>query len=245
MASNAQKTPIARTLNRFAEQKTRGLMQLLGKALPASVVSRDGGIVTVKFELDNTPYTLPNVTCPILGSEFVRVPIQAGTPGFVIPADAYLGGMSGLGGGVADLSSRANLSTLVWAPIGNKGWSASEDDDALVLYGPDGVVLRDSQKKTILTLTPTGIVITLPTGGRVTINGIATVNGNLEVLGNLLLSGLFEGAGGVTYPGDIKTAGAVIAGFGTGGQVGLQTHVHTQSNDSHGDTEAPTSTGQG
>jgi Phage protein Gp138 N-terminal domain len=38
----------------------------------------------------------------------------------------------------------------------------------------------------------------------------------------------------------LHCTGAVVAGFGTGDQVGLQTHTHTQPNDSHGDTEEPT-----
>jgi phage baseplate assembly protein gpV len=37
--------------------------------------------------------------------------------------------------------------------------------------------------------------------------------------------------------GDLHVTGAVIAGFGGGAQVGLQTHHHV--NDSHGDTEGP------
>jgi hypothetical protein len=44
---------------------------------------------------------------------------------------------------------------------------------------------------------------------------------------------------------DVTTAafrvnGAIIAGFGTADQVGLQTHIHAQGTDSHGDTEVPT-----
>jgi phage baseplate assembly protein gpV len=44
----------------------------------------------------------------------------------------------------------------------------------------------------------------------------------------------------VKVVGDLKVTGAVIAGFGGGDQVGLQTHVHAQGNDSHGDAEVPT-----
>lgn len=47
-------------------------------------------------------------------------------------------------------------------------------------------------------------------------------------------------AGKVTLKGDLHVTGAVIAGYGGGDQVGLQTHRHTQPNDSHGDTEVPT-----
>jgi hypothetical protein len=40
--------------------------------------------------------------------------------------------------------------------------------------------------------------------------------------------------------GDLHVTGAIIAGFGGGDQVGLQTHTHNQGNDSHGDAEVPT-----
>ena len=166
------------------------------------------------------PYTLPNVTVPLFGPEYVRYPIQPGCKGVVFPADAYLGGVSGLGGGVADLALRGNLSTLVFFPIGNTSWSASDDANALVLYGPDGVIIRDMNKKTVFTLTENGIVITLQAGKFVTINGGLIVNGNLQISGNIEL------ATGGTYAGDIKTTGNVIAGEGTADQVGLTTHIH-------------------
>lgn len=40
--------------------------------------------------------------------------------------------------------------------------------------------------------------------------------------------------------GDLHVTGAVIAGYGGAGQVGLQTHTHDQGNDGHGDTEVAT-----
>lgn len=40
--------------------------------------------------------------------------------------------------------------------------------------------------------------------------------------------------------GELRVTGPVFAGYGTGDQVGLQTHVHAQPNDSHGDAESPT-----
>lgn len=238
MADNAQKTALARTLNQAIIQRALGLIQQTGKSLPASVVSRNGGIVTVKFEIANTPnspYTLPNVTVPMIGSEFVRLPIKAGTLGFVIPADAYLGGMSGLGGGTADLSQPANLSALVWSPIGNKNWTASDDEDAVVIYGPDGAILRNVAKTAVLKVT------TLESSWQPAPGQPVILKGNVIVQGNLQLQGAIQNVTGGQYAQDINTAGEVHAKFGTGGQVGLSTHTHTQPNDSHGDTESPVS----
>lgn len=223
MLDNAQKTPLGRGLNRFAEKKVVEAIQLLGKALPASVMAVSGSIVAVKFEVQ-TSLTLPTVTIPIAGPEWIRYPTQVGDKGAVFPADVYLGGMSGLGGGIADFSLQANLSALVFFPIGNKNWSATDNPNAVVIYGPDGVVLRTVDKLCTLTLTATGIKI----------------KGNVEIDGNLALSGLITAPPGSVYTGDIKTSGNVIAGFGTGTQVGLETHQHTQAADSHGDAEQPT-----
>ncbi|MCV5580282.1 hypothetical protein OFO05_33300, partial [Escherichia coli] len=76
-------------------------------------------MITVSFSLTNIPFTLPQVTIPLFGPEYVRYPMQPGDRGIVIPADTYIGGMSGLGGGVADLTQPMNLSALVYLPISN------------------------------------------------------------------------------------------------------------------------------
>jgi hypothetical protein len=222
-ADNYQKVPLARSLNQFAERKVRGAMALLGSVLPAEVVSVSNSIVTVKFLIANTtgsPYTLPNVTIPVAGPEYVRMPTQAGDKGVVIPSDVYLGGVSGLGGGTADLSLQANLSSLIFLPIGNKNFSATDDPNSTVIYGPDGVILRDMGKKTTFTLTSSGIVINLQAGDAVTINGTLIVSENLQ------LGGSIESQSGGIYGGNIATSGGVTAGAGGPDSVDLQTHEH-------------------
>ena len=171
MASNAQKTPFGLSQNRFARQKALDAIQQTGQNLPCTVTAVRGSIVTVAFQISTV--TLLPVTIPIIGSEYVRVPIQVGCKGFTIAGDAYLGGMSGLGGGVADLTQRANLTALVFAPIGNVNFS-SVDANAVVVYGPNGVVLRDTGSGSVVTLTPSSIqmvsngnTITLSAGGLV------------------------------------------------------------------------------
>ena len=209
MPNDGQKSPLARSLEQFANRKVAGALAQLGQNLPASAVSISGGIVTVKFEIANTPnspYTLPNINVPIVGSEYVRLPIQPGCPGMVMTADAYLGGMSGLGGGVADLAPRGNLSMLVWTPIGNTAWAAVIDANALELYGPDGVILHNVAKSAILKVTTAESSWT-PAGGNP-----VTINGNLLVTGNVTVNG------------------TVIAGDGGADQVGLQTHTHPGNN---------------
>lgn len=161
MPDNVQKTPVSDTLNEFARLKAADAIQQTGRSLPATVVSAKGSIVTVKFEITNSVFTLPNVTIPLFGPEYIRYPIQPGDKGFVVAADAYLGGMSGLGGGTADLSQLANLATLVFFPIGNTSFFAV-DPQAVVIYGPNGVVLRDTTNASNVTLTPQAIDAVAP-----------------------------------------------------------------------------------
>lgn len=148
MPDNAQKTPIQQSLSRFADNKIASAAQLLGKSVPATAVSVDATntIVTVKLELQGAPFKFPQVTCPVYGPQWVRWPIQAGDPGVCFSSEYYLGGMSGLGGGVAGLSQMMNLGTLVWFPIGNANFDPTDNPQAVVIYGPDGFVLRDSSK---------------------------------------------------------------------------------------------------
>jgi hypothetical protein len=173
MSNNSQKTPLARSLNKFAESKWNDAFQKIGKALPCSVVSVTGAIVTVKFEV-TSKFTLPNVTIPMVGAEYIRYPIQVGDKGLAFPADARLGGMSGIGGGVADLSLPGNLTPLVFLPFSNVGWSAV-DSQAVTIYGPNGVVLRDTGSHSKVVVTPSGIAMTTNGGSGISMKGGATI----------------------------------------------------------------------
>lgn len=239
MADNVQKTPLARSLNRFAERKALGLMEMTGKALPCQITKVDatGLIVTVKF-LVQSPYTLPNVTVPVASSQYARAPLQVGDQGVCLSADTYIGGVTGQGG-TADLSLQANLSSLIFVPVGSTKFTATDDPNAYVLYGPDGVILRDSQSRIKVKFQATVAEIDLPVGVTLVINGNAEINGNAAITGGLSLTGKITGSGGGTYTQPLVTSAAVTAGEGTGNQVNLQTHTHTQPNDSHGDTEQP------
>lgn len=152
MASNAQKTPITRSLNDLAIQKALEMIEQQGRSLPCSVTQVSGQIVTVKFEVQSG-YTLPQVTIPLATSVYDYLPIQAGDLGVARAADAYLGGVSGLGGGVATLTQRANLTALVFEPIAHKNWSAPNPEQRVV-QGPAGVLLRDLGATTTIDLQP-------------------------------------------------------------------------------------------
>jgi hypothetical protein len=169
MADNAQKTPYGRYINEFAQKKILSAIQKLGKNLPCSVIAVSGSIVTVKFEVQSG-FTLPSVTMPMFGPEYIRYPTQIGDLGVTVAADTYLGGISALGGGVADLSLRANLSMLLFLPVASKNWSPTDNPNAVVIYGPDGAVIRDTGNACSIVLTPSGIAIK----GNVTVTGDVT-----------------------------------------------------------------------
>lgn len=157
--SQHQKTPLSRTFPLLIDAYIHKQLQKLGHALPCQVQSIDptGTIVTVAFQLADVQ--MPQVTIPVVGAEYIRYPIQQGCLGGCLPFDVYMGQITGLGTGVANSRQRANLSALVFVPMGNANWSDTDDPNAVVVYGPNGVILRDSGKKTTLTLTPNGVDI--------------------------------------------------------------------------------------
>lgn len=161
--SNEQKTPFVRTLPRLAERKAVEEIEKRGYALPGHVSSIDGSIVTVDFDVTGT--LLPQVTMPVFGPEYIRYPIQVGDKGVAFPATLYIGGVSGLGQSATAAFGvlQGNLSSLVWFPCGNSNWSAV-DADAVTIYGPNGVVFRDTNSGTVATLTPTGLDVTSDSG---------------------------------------------------------------------------------
>lgn len=188
MADEVQKLPYALSLNRMVQRKILDAARRTGMALPCKVVDVAGSIVTLSFEVDTTQpdgtvVTLPRVTVPMFGPEYIRYPTQIGDTGVVFPASVRLGGITGLGAGLAKLFSvPGNLSTLVFFPIASKNWSAVDDPNKLVMYGPNGFELRDTNSKVqIIGDAATGVItlknaggaqITLNDDGTITLNGI-------------------------------------------------------------------------
>jgi len=178
----SQKAPFANSINNFTDRKMKDFQQGLGQVLPCRVTKVQGAIVTVNFEvLPDNKITLPPVTCPIAESTYVRLPVQVGDYGIVMAADTRLGGISGLGLGKAPLTHASNLGALVFMPIGNKNWTAV-DPNAVNINAPNGAVIRDTNNKCVITLTPTGVVTTIG-GTTFTINGtsVTATNGNSTI----------------------------------------------------------------
>ena len=178
------------SLYEFAAQTRADGLQMSGQALPCHVVARDGAIVTVAFDI-TAEYTLPTVTCPILESAYVKLPVQVGDRGITIPASISISQASGLGGDAPpSLVQPGNLSALVFVPIGNSGWS-NPDPNAVIVSGPNGAVIKTvdgtativvsgstiSITKGTTSITTDGTTITL-SGTNVNISGTLSINGN-------------------------------------------------------------------
>lgn len=230
-----QRLNFAKSMNNFAEEKIAEAMQLVGKVLPATIVRQSGKMVTVSFSLTNIPFTLPQVTIPLFGPQYVRYPMQPGDRGVVIPADTYIGGMSGLGGGVADLTQPANLSALVYLPISHTEWQ-DVDGQVVTVYGPEGVTLRDSSSNTTFLLKPDSIAISTPDSFTVTVVGtvFSLTAGRWSLSGD---AGHLQDSVASTSPAIMHAGWESLVAW-------LNSHEHSNGNDGN-DTGGPTSTFNG
>lgn len=210
--NNAQKTPLAESLNRFAANKIRDALQITGKALPCSVTKVMGSIVTVKFEVSTPNFTLPSATVPIAGSQYMFSPTQVGDRGVVFPADVNLGGISGLGGGVATFTVPANLSALTFFPIGNKSWNPA-DPNKVEIWGPDGVIIRSKNGKAKVTFTEDSVLLQYGDDAKVQLTDTGSVIGFGVNNVTVDAAGIhFNGpiAGGITGVGGIVDFGTTL-----------------------------------
>lgn len=179
-------------------------------------------MVEIEFDIKG-PFLLPRTTIPVSSPKYARIPYQVGDRGVAVPLDFYQGGVSGLGGGTADFVQRGNLTNLRFEGIGHKELPGNVDLNAHVLYGKNGVVLHDldsdGNKHSVVTVTPEKITIDVSQSSGKTVE--------------------IKGTTSITFDGDLRVKGNVIAGYG-GDNVSVLNHTHMQPPDSGGDTEQPT-----
>ncbi|HAU5795899.1 TPA: hypothetical protein JD365_12665 [Citrobacter amalonaticus] len=216
-----QKLNFGLNMNRFTESKLSEAFQAAGKILPASIVKQEGKMVTVAFELRDTPYVFPQVTIPLFGPQYIRYPMQPGDKGIVIPGDTYLGGVSGQGGSVADLTPPANLSALVFLPISNTEWE-SVDGQVVTIYGPEGVTIRDQESNTTFLLTPDSIAIQTVNQFKVTVGDtvLTLTQGMWSLTG---IAGKLEDSTASTSPAIMHAGWDALVTW-------LNNHAHTNGN---------------
>lgn len=171
--SNAQKQSFIKALAELQNSQSTVDGELVGRALPCHVISVDGQIVTVQFDILPGSANLSEVTIPVAGWEYVRIPIQPGDKGFTIAASVSLRGVSGLGFGLPTMSIPPSLSALVFVPVSNINWS-EVDPDKLTLYGPKGVLARTMSGGASVDIQDEAIVIKAP---RIRLEGIIELAG--------------------------------------------------------------------
>jgi hypothetical protein len=161
---NDDKLWIQENLSALAHSRAVAAIQSTGRALPCQVTAVDGSIVTVTFEVVG-PWTLPDLTLPKAESQWLRTPTQVGDFGMTMPADTFLGGISGLGTGVADLGVEyGNLSTLVFMPVAATSFRPAPDPDQAWVNGPAGAVLSDTAQTASVTVSDS--LVTIVAGGQ-------------------------------------------------------------------------------
>ena len=141
MADNYEKLWLQDSFNAIAIARAATLIENTGRALPCRVTAVNGSIVKVAFEVNSDPITLPQISIPKAESPWVRMPTQVGDFGVTMPASAYLGGISGLGGGVATLDPPGNLAALVFVPVSNIN-SPPSNPNAAIVQGPQGAIIK-------------------------------------------------------------------------------------------------------
>lgn len=151
--SDSQKYPFVKALSSTIQAQNEDREEVKGRSLPCHVVGVKGQIVTVQFDMfpDGTQY--PQVTIPIATFPYIRYPIQIGDRGVTVAADVSLRGVSGLGTGIASRAFTMSLVPLFFVPLSNAGWS-EEDANKIVLYGPDGAILKTEDGASSITVEP-------------------------------------------------------------------------------------------
>jgi len=158
MNQNYQRTPIGVSLNRISYESVATALEQSGKALPCKVVSVSGQFVTVSFQVNGGPFTITNITIPIATSKYDWIPVQVGDEGTTQAADVSLAGVTGVGGNPPNLVQGCNLTSLVFQPLSNKTWTASNSNQRVV-QGPAGVLLQDTGANSTLNLTSSAISV--------------------------------------------------------------------------------------
>lgn len=220
MADNFDKLWLQKTTNQVGISRAKQVIEQTGKALPCRVVSVSGSIVTVAFEVNASPLTLPNITIPKAESPWIRMPTQVGDKGMTIPADVYLGGVSGLGSGTASLAPVGNLSALVFVPLSNKS-SPPVDQNAAQVQGPNGAIIQT-------TTGTTSKIVTDQNGTTVTYGSNTITINSSEIVLTAGGSSITINASGIAFHGAVTgDSTATFTGDVTGAGISLQTHVHS------------------
>jgi hypothetical protein len=233
------KDPLFSKLSQSQQDKIFDALMQSGKGLPCHVTAVNGALITVAFDI-NSIFTLPQITVPLFGPEYIRYPIKAGDLGTCVASDACLSYTSGQGGGLADLSAPANLEALYFQPIGNKNW-VGVNPQQVTIYAPQGCLIRDTANDASINLTPGNVTVTIGsttfvlTGSSITATtSTFTINAPTIVLNGNLTQGTEGGGYPATLQGPITVIHELTANNHT-----VSAHTHGGVTTGGGDTGTP------
>ncbi len=207
--------PIQQNLPALATSNAEQAIAQTGRALPCKVLAVNGSLVQVSFEVQG-PFTLPPLWLPKAESQWARMPTQVGDVGITVPADTFLGGISGQGSGVADMTREyGNMSTLVFVPVAATGFSSSPNANQAWLNGPAGARISDAAQTATV---------------EASANEVQLIVGSASLA--LTASGLTITIGGLTWT---FTASGLTMSSG----IVAETHVHGGVTTGSADTGTP------
>lgn len=220
-------------LHRIAAKAVRVAMEHLGKRLPCHVTAVSGQIVTVAFDLpQRAPWVLPEITIPKAEGPWINSPTQIGDVGLTIPADVYLGGISGIGGGQATWKRPGNLDALVWVPVAKQSTTVANQNAALV-QGPDGAIIQTTQGTR-------SSVVTDQNGTTVTYGSNTLVVNGSEIAGTVGNTSLSVTGSAITMTAGGQTVTVDSNGLTINGIVfGTHTHPYLPGTGAQTETGAP------
>lgn len=132
------KTTYAYHANSWAAQKLAEQARIVGQGLPCQVTEVLIGMVTVKFGV-NSIYNMPQVTMPVVTTQYGRAPIQVGDWGRAIPTGVSLAQATGQSKTAPNLGRPFNLAHMAFEPLGNAGWPATPSGgNTYFVYGVNG-----------------------------------------------------------------------------------------------------------
>ncbi|HEY4437694.1 MAG TPA: phage baseplate protein [Lelliottia sp.] len=240
--SNGQKFSFLTAQSNANKVATEDRAAIQGRSLPCHVVAVDGQIVTVQFDMlpDGTQY--PQITIPIATFEYIRYPIQKGDKGVTVAADVSLRGISGLGTGIASRSLTLSLVPLFFVPLSSAGWT-KEDPNKIVLYGPDGAIIKTADGASSITVEQ-GKITEKADAIYLNAKDIYLGGGTIHLNGPIVQDASEMGDTTATFIGPVNVTNDVVAGG-----VSLIGHPHpvknVQSGSSTIDSEPPTPTAGG
>lgn len=153
------------------------------RTVPASLLSVKGRIATVQIEA-NSETPLPQLTVPLIESEYIRTPLQTGCKGLLIGTSINVDFLAQLNTQRPDITDRTGtLTSAAFIPLASATWQEL-DRDTLNLYGVTGVEMTDRLNgNTSVTLTEEcatvkqGDATIVLAGGKVSITGDLIING--------------------------------------------------------------------